>query len=314
MLNTPRWSTLTLSKGSIFANTWQAIKDPFPANSETYIYFYDSGGNEIGRAEGAVSERKLTYLVEPPHLDDIPRGASYELKVITDDGPYLYEYGNVARREATFYNPGAQLVEANESRLFIDPLDRNSIGRKWKPIWGGVAMHGVPGGWGMGSNVGLLFAESAVRYYRPLGGDSFRVKFGVYAVPNLSFGAGGSGKMQFLSGMDINSHIGFGVEIEHGLVNRNIRTGIITAPTDLNIINSVVQPVGTADYITVDYSDLTKLYRVYFNENPNPILQWLDDDQYLPKGRGYRYFGFAWDSSLLATGPLLRGVEIQDQV
>lgn len=317
MLNSPRWSTLTLSRGSMFSNIWQAVKDDFPANSETKLFFYDSGGNIIATLEGTVSDRALTYKVEPQHHDDIPRGATYELKIITDDGPYLWEYGNVARREATFYNPGAQAVEPNESRLFIDKLDRNAVGRKWIPIWGKPAMHtvsGGPTGWGMGSDIGLLFAESAVRYFRPMGGDSFRVKFNVFAIPGSVVGVGGSGKMQALFGMDITSHIGFGVEVEHGINNRRIKTGVVTAPTDLDINNSVSGNVGRNSSLIVDYSDLDRLYQVYLDDSPVPIIQWEDQDRELPKGKGYRYFGFAWDSSLTATGPLLTGMEIQDRV
>lgn len=314
-MNQPRWGTITLSKGHLLAVKFPAIKDDFPANSETYLTFFDSSGNTIARVEGEVAPRELTYLIEPQRLDEVPRGAPYELNVKTDEGSYLYEYGNVARRQAEFYNPGASLVQPNEARLFIDPFNRQSVGRKWKPIWGGVAMHSLGDGkWGMGSNIGLLYAESAVRYFRPLGGDSFRVKFRCHAAPGSAIGVGGSGKMQALFGMDITSHIGFGLEIEHGLVNRKVSTGIVTAPTDLDITRTVNSNTSYNTYYTVDYSDLEKLYRVYKDNAIEPIITWEDTDQELPKGRGYRYFGFAWDASLTATGPLLTGVEVQDRV
>lgn len=315
-LNIPRWQTITLSRGKVYSNVWQAVKDDFPSNSEVHLNFFDSNGNVIATAEGEVTARTLLMKVEPPTFDDVPRGAPYELVVITDDGPYLFEYGNVARREASFYNPGPSLVEPNQSRLFIDKLNRNSIGRKWKPIWGGVAMHQFgDDSWGMGSNTGLLFAESAVRYYRPLGGDSFRVRFQCYAVPGSAIGTGGSGKMQFLAGMDITSHMGFALEIEHGLTNRRVKTGIVTAPTDIDVTGQVNTNTDMDTYYTVDYSDLDHLYQVYKDDDlVTPIITWEDQEQELPKGPGFRYFGFAWDSSLTATGPLLRGIEIQDRV
>lgn len=318
MLNTPRWQTITLSKGSVFSNVWNAVRDDYPANSEAYIYFYDSEGNTIATVEGDVTSRTLTFQVAPPELDDVPRGAGYELKLVTEDGPYLIEYGTVARREAEFYNPGAALVKPNESRLFIDKLNRNSVGRKWKAIWGKPAMHSVSGGptgWGMGSDVGLLYAESAVRYFRPLGGDSFRVKFNVFAIPGSVAGVGGSGKMQALFGMDITSHIGFAFEMEHGISNRRIRTGIVTAPTDIDVIAVQDKNIGRNSSFIVDYDDLDRMYRIYDGDDPlTAIMTWEDEDRELPKGKGYRYFGFAWDSSLIATGPLLTGVEIQDRV
>jgi hypothetical protein len=316
MLNTPRWSTLTLSKGSMFSNVWPAIRDDFPANAETHIYFYDSEGNIIATVEGQVRERELVYKIEPPLLDDVPRGAQYELKIETEDGPYLFEYGAVARREAEFYNPGAALVQPNEARLFIDKFNRNSVGKKWKPIWGQPAMHAMGGDrWGMASNIGLLYAESAVRYFRPLGGDSFRVKFNIYAIPGSAIGIGGSGKIQALFGMDITSHVGFGFEVEHGLVNRKVSTGIVTAPTDLDKIETINKTVNQTSSFIVDYSDLDRIYRIFDGADPlNPIMTWEDTDRELPRGKGFRYFGFAWDSSLTATGPLLTGVEIQDRV
>jgi len=320
MLNTPRWSTLTLSKGKVFSNVWQAIRDDFPANADTKIEFFDSSGNIIASVEGEVRERQLFYKIEPPSpLDDVPRGAQYEISIVTEDGPYLFEYGHVARREASFYTPGASLIKPNESRVFIDPFGRNSVGRKWIPIWGQPSMHSIGSGegqrWGMGPNIGLLFAECAVRYYRPLGGDSFRVKFQVYAVPGSAIGVGGTGKLQAFFGSDITSHIGFGLEIEHGLVNRKVHTGVISAPTDLDYTGTANETFNYDDFITVDYSDIEKIYRVYKNEDIlNPIIEWEDTDQELPKGRGYRHFGFAWDASLTATGPLVTAVEIQDYV
>lgn len=319
MLNTPRRSTLILSSGSTFDDYRPAVADDFPVNSTAWITCYDSTGNIITKIDATqVTPRQMLWEEIDSDLHDmVPNGAQYEvfIKIPGVRKPYKYEYGTVIRREAAFFAPPPTSLEG-ESRLFVDSLGRSSLGRRWQPVRGGTAMHDLGGGvFGMGPDVGLLFAQSAVRYFRPLGGDSFRAKFYV-ASTNFPLGAAGTGKMQFIANMDINMSIGMGFEIETGLVTKQLHTGIVNGPTDLTYTGApIANTVVTGDYFTVDYSDQTAMLNVYKGSDlVNPVISWNDSSRVLPKGDGYRYWGFAWDASLIATGPLLTSIEVQDYV
>lgn len=319
MLNTPRRSTLILSAGGTFDDYRPAVMDDFPANSTAWITCYDSTGNEIAKLDAtAVTQRQMLWEeIDPDEHDSVPNGAQYEifLKIPGVAKPYKYEYGTVIRREAAFFAPPPTSLQG-ESRLFVDTLGRSSLGRRWNAVKGRTAMHDLGGGiYGMGPDVGLLFAQSAVRYFRPLGGDSFRCKFYV-ASTNSAIGEAGTGKMQFIANMDINMRIGMGFEIETGISNKRLHIGTVAGPTQLNYTGTFVNnTVVTGNYFTVDYSDQTATMSVYKGSNlVDPVIEWEDTSRMLPKGEGYRYWGFAWDASLIATGPLLTSVEMQDYV
>lgn len=316
MLNIPRRGNLLLSKGAMFDDYRPSIADDFPADSTCWITCYDSSGTPIATLDGTVTPKKLSWLLEAAVHDPVPNGAQYEMfiQIPGAESPYKYEYGSVIRREASFYTPPASSLEG-ESRLFIDTLGRSSLGRRWIPIVGGTAMHDLGSSqYGMGPDVGLLFAQSAVRYFRPLGGDSFRAKFSV-ASTNSFIGAAGTGKLQFIASMDTSMTTGMGFEIETGVSNKFLHTGLVTGPVDLAYTGSpVASTTVTGDSFTVDYSDLLKVMRVFKGLDTDPIIEWEDTGSVLPHGPGFRHWGFAWDASLIATGPLLLSVEAQDYV
>lgn len=314
MLNVPRQSSLVLTRNGVLDTTWPAIRDLFPPGSTTEIRTYDSSGTVIATIIGEVTPTKLVYLAQPAELADIPGGAQYELMLITPDGPYVVEYGHVIRREAAFFTPPATSIE-QDSRLFVDTLGRDSVGRRWVAVQGGVAMHSTPGGgYGMGPDIPLLFAAAGVRYQRPIGGDSFRCTFGVYSTRS-ALGVGGTGKMRFHGASDALMTTGMSFEMETGISNNRLHTGLVTAPIDISYTGSPVNHnTDTGEQFTVEYSDITKTMNVFLGAATTPIITWNDAGNVLPHGPGYRYWGFSWDSSLAATGALLVTVEMQDYV
>lgn len=319
VLNSPRPGALILSRGAVLDNFWPAIADDFPDGSTTSIVFFDSTSAEIAEVAGTVTSKKLTYLVQPDDLDPVPNGAQYELWLTTPDGPYKVEYGHVIRREASFYQPLPTSLEA-DVRLFTDLLNRDALGRRWVGIQGGVKMWPLADEqFAMGPDIGLLFAEAGARYFRPFAGDSFRVRFGIYAVIDSGIGTGGAGKLRFHGASDVSMHTGMSFEIQTDTdvfpANRKLHTGIVTAPTDITYTGSAVTyEAVTGDEFLVEYSNISRTMQVFLNDDTDPIIAWTDDDAVLPHGLGYRYWGFSWASSLVATGPLLVTVEAQDYV
>lgn len=317
MLNTPRQSSLVLTKGGIFDNTWPAIRDNFPDGATTSIEFYDSNGNVITTVDGNVEPRRLVYLEnDVDKLDSVPNGAQYELFVTTADGPYKLEYGTIIRREASFFTPPPNSLE-QQARLFVDELGRDAVGRRWVVTYGGIAMHdlgGTPKRYAMGPNTGLLFSQAGMRYFRPMGGDSWRIRFRIYSTGSF-LGLGGTGKMRVHMGCDSQLNTGLGFEIETGTTEagNNIHTGVVTGPTDMDYSQSLPHQTADNDEFIVDYSNMTNLMHVYKNDDFSAPLMELEDTT-LPHGPGFRYWGFSWDSSLAATGALLLSVEAQDYV
>lgn len=322
MLNTPRQSSLVLTKGGVFDNVWPSIRDDFPTGATASLEFYDSNGTTIATIDGAVEPKRLVFLeLDIDKLDGVPNGAQYELFVTTTDGPYKLEYGTIIRREATFFTPPASSLE-QESRLFVDTLNRDAVGRRWIVTHGGIAMAdlgGVPKRYAMGSDFGLLFVEAGMRYFRPFGGDSWRIRFGVYST-GAGSGLGGNGRMRVHMGCDTKLNIGMGFEIDtkqtlFGADISEIHTGIVTGPVDMDYTETVTHTALDGDEFICEYSNITKVMNVYKNDDfTAPLITFDDTTDLLPHGPGYRYWGFSWDASLLASGPLLLSLEAQDYV
>lgn len=308
--NTPRHGTLVLSSGVVLDKAWPAIRDDFPGGATSHINFLDpTTGDTLHTATGVVTAKALTYLhTDVASLDAVPNGAKYELFLVTADGPYKYEYGNIIRREATF--PKVAPAFDLGPRTFIDTLGRNAVGRKWIPTHGGIAMHDLGGGVQcMGPDIGLLFNKAGMRYFRPMATDSWRIQFTIHDTGSV-IGLGGTGKMRLHMGCDAMLNVGMSLEIESGVVNRYVHTGIVTGPVSNYYTGTDAYYTTNGDVWVVSYDDDTKIMSTTMNGNPS--LSWADAGASLPRGPGYRYWGFSWDSSLLATGPVLYSVEAQD--
>lgn len=309
--NTPRYGTLTLSRGAVLDKAWPAIRDNFPGGATSQIKFYDPATSAvIATVDGAVTAKALTFLyADTDTLDTIPNGAKYELFLTTADGPYKYEYGSIIRRETEF--PRVAPAFDLGPRTFIDTLARNAVGRKWLATHGGIAMHDLGGGLNaMGPDVGLLFSSAGMRYFRPMATDSWQVQFMIHDT-GLVIGLGGTGKMRLHMGCDIMLNVGMSIEIESGISNKYIHTGLVTGPVSTYTTGTSPYATTDGDLWTVTYDDTTKTLSAALNTNP-PQISWVDENDDLPKGPGFRYWGFSWESSLLATGPVLFSVEAQD--
>lgn len=308
--NTPRHSTLVLSSGAVLDRSWPAVRDDFPAGATSHLNFLDpTTGAVITTADGVVTAKALTFLYEDiAALDSVPNGAKYELFLVSADGPYKYEYGNIIRREATF--PKVAPPFDLGPRTYIDTLGRASVGRKWLPTHGGIAMHDLGGGvQAMGPDVGLLFSQAGMRYFRPMAHDSWQFTFTIYD-SGLVIGLGGTGKMRLHFGCDALLNVGMSLEIETGVVNRKIHTGIVTGPVSNTYTNTADYDSTNGDVWVVNYDDTTKIMSTTLNGAD--FISWEDSADALPRGPGFRHWGFSWDSSLLATGPVLYSVEAQD--
>jgi len=296
LLTDPRQAAVVLTSGG----TWEHEIRPDPGTEwpagTTYTKFLDSGGGVINQLDGTVTAQLISYSHPPTETDDIPAGAGFETFLVTeDDKPYKIRYGKVIRKEVTFPDSPASTTVFH-AQLFADTFQRSALGSKWVPISGRTAIftNTSPKPKGVGNNYTLLYNASSIRYFRPLAGDSSKS-----AVTLLNPGAGKT-TVIICADQGFTSFLGMQFDTT-GADKLRIVTG--TGPTAMTSQAQASVTIADYDRYMLFYDSLTNTANVYKGDDLTPVLSWTDTGLILPHGPGYRYVGFAWQASLLTTGP-----------
>lgn len=287
--------------------------DPWPAGAVAHTRFMGTNGAAIADIVAAeVTEDFVRFLAQPEDVAQIPAGAKFETFINVAQGPLKIRYGTVMRPEATFHNTPARQAQA---RNFVDTFQRSQLGARWENVRAGARIYNNQAqslAYGVGPNTGLFNNQpAAIRYYQQLGGDSFEIGFTI--VMPTAFGAN-NGKTVALGCADHGFTTGLGVEIDS--INNKLNLCRPTSPTTVVYLAAALDNIPASnDGYRLRYSALTKQLAIYKGASLEPLDDpWVDENDLVPHGNGYRYTGFMFRPTFLETGPQISGWNAKDDV
>lgn len=320
-----RLSVVVLSRGGTWAPRPQdppyLIADPglpWPAGATATARFYDTKGAQIGSdIAGTVTTTAISFDSDPAVVDLVPNGANFEV-FLTDSGTtYQIRHGRVVRREASFFDSPA--VSSTFTALqFTDTFPTLGLRSSWKPMAGTTIIHdnsgvSLPNGAGP-AQVAIGEAQSSIRWYAPLNGNSVRVKVKLLNRHNTSLGSDFSHLNVILcAAQDFSTWIG--VRFTMSDAENGIRFETGTGPLSATLqTGNIANSVADNDEYTIYYDDATATTGVYKGVDTTPLGTWTDSSSVVPHGPGYTYTGIFWDTSQLSDGLQLAYWSAKDDV
>lgn len=289
--------------------------EPWPDGATAHTRFMNSAGAQVADINAVeVTPEAIRFLAIPADVNDIPAGAKFETFVETPQGPLKIRYGTVIRPEAKFFDSPARAAQST-ARLFTDSLQRTALGARWEPVAGGTKLYNNSAqslATGMGPNVGLFSnSPSAVRWHEQTLGDTIKVTFTI-VMPTV-FGAT-NGKTTAVLCADQMFTTGLAVQVDS--VNNQLHLAMVNSPTVLTYLGTAITNVPASnDAYTALYNHLTKTLAVYKGTSQTPLgTPWVDVDEVVPHGNGYRHTGFMFKPTSLETGPQVSGWAAKDEV
>lgn len=300
----------TIQEGGIYKERWTcpSVQDPFPTGATAVTVFRDSSGAEIlsidGTFETAITGgfRHLTFLEQPETMEVIPNGCAFEVIVTDTDGPNYFKYGTVFRRQNFFPHSPAELT-VYEPRRFTDTFQRppGALGGKWRNLLGQPRIFDNPDP--LPNSVGpnwIFFSRYFTRYYVPFNGDSI----------DLSISAIDKGSGKSLVAISSNSDGSSYLYLMFDSSNDTATIGIGHGTDITNAANFTAQAGPVALVVPSDapanyklrFDEATKEFAFYNDDYTVKHLSWIDVDDEVPHGKGFRYFALAGVSGLFDSG------------
>jgi hypothetical protein len=281
----------------------------WPDNAEVYTVFYDSSGSTIATIDGAVTDSGITFDVDPEDVDMIPAGAGFETFLVDGQGrPFKLRYGQVIRKEATFFTPLARSSKALALQFSDNFSTRTGlVGSRWEILDGRPTIFDNsddedPNA--VGPN-GIFGSRAAMRFQSELNTDSW-----LMSVRLLNPGAG---KTIIAGGCNATMTTGLFVQFESGTLSNYIHVGTGSGPyTMTDQIADVAHTVTNNTVYKIRYDDDTKVFSVLNSDMSTTLASWEDEAGIVPKGQGYRHFAASWQASLTSSGIQLVSISVQD--
>lgn len=303
-------SITTIQEGGIYKERWTcpSVQDPFPADATAYTRFRDSAGGEILMIDGTFETpvaggfRHLTFLEQPETMEVVPNGCAFEVIVTDSDGPNYFKYGSVFRRQNFFPHSPADLT-TYEPKRFTDTFQRppGALGGKWRNLLGQPKIFDNPGE--LPNSVGpntIFFSRYFTRYYVPFNGDSIDLSISAIdkgsgkSLVAISSNSDGTSYLYLMFDSSADTAtlgIGHGTDINTG-ANFEAKAGPVAL---------VVPSAAPANY-KLRFDEATKEFAFYNDDYTVKHLSWIDEDDEVPHGKGFRYFALAGVSGLFDSG------------
>jgi hypothetical protein len=315
-----RVSAVILSRGS----TWEPLPQhppylladrvPWPDGATAQAVFYDTSGTTLATVDGTVSSAMISFSAAPTVVDLIPNAANFEIFLTVDAKPYQIRYGKVLRREAQFTTQPESVTSPLE---FTDSWPTLGIRSTWTRVAGTIAVKDNSG-LSLPNGVNANAGSSAMRWYKPLGGDSAKVT--VSTVNGFAYGASTTAKMRVILSADVAFSSYLAVEFEASANGGGTHSDLIhlctgTSSTTVAYQGSPISNVtATGDSYTVRYNDSTGVLSVYKGTDTSPLGSWTDSTHLVPHGPGYRYLGLGWVTSALVSPMLATSWQAIDDI
>lgn len=299
----------TIQEGSIYKERWTCnSSDPWPGGATARQEFLDSSGAVIAEL---VAEEVNSHYIEFRNayadVAEVPNGAGFRcyLNDPTDVGEQMVRYGTVFRRQNFFPHSPAELI-TYEPKRYSDTFQRppGALGGKWKNLLGRPRINSNGGD--LPNSVGpdsAFFSRYFTRYYVPFNGDSVDLSISAFdkgtgeTLVALSCNSDGTSYLYARFDADqekVQLGIGHGTDI---LFGANLEPQ--TASVDLAVPGI---SGGVPGNYKIRFDEATKEFAFYNSDMTVKHVSWVDEDDLVPHGKGYRYFAIAAQAGVFTTG------------
>lgn len=308
-----RKTITTLQAGGVYKETWPCDPgDPWPPGSTAQTIFKDSSGADILAIDGEVSQNYITFLEQPETMQTVPNGAGFVVILTDTDGPHVVRYGTVFRRELFFPNSPAFTPTATPKRYWDDfQRPPGQLGGKWINLLGKPRIIDNPGT--TPNSVGpdfVFFSRYFARYYQPFSGDSIELSISCIdkgigdTLVALNCNSDGT-SYQFARFQEGRCNLGIGHGTDIIVMNGHVEA--VTEDIPISVATS-----GAPSNFKIRYDMATKKLGLYSDDYTEEIVSWVDEEDRVPHGKGYRYFAIAGRASILNVGVELTYISAKD--
>lgn len=318
-----RKSVTTIQEGSVYKERY-TLSQAQPDGTTARQVFFDSAGVPLAEIFGEVDGRTITFANPYADVAVVPNAAGFYCYIQRSDDSlddeHMVRYGSVFRRQLTF--PSSPSLSVNTTiKVFKDNFQRPAgpVGGRWSVLVGKPRIFDNTEWFGLGEDhpntVGPdhnFFDRYYMRYYQPFNGDTLDLTVsatkkgnGTTIVSVCGNSTGTSYLYLAFNGADDTVELGVGHSPDIGsILSPSDALEAKTSPVDLEVPGD--DGLGT---YKLRFDDITKTISFYNADYTVKYLDWVDVDDEVPHGKGYRYFSIGGRAGVFNSGVQLAYIE-----